>query len=68
MLIEQGMVDMQVCCRSEGWVSEHNFMGDEVIFAAIDITQTANEIYERVVNEDVRSFVDGVANTDLLDR
>jgi hypothetical protein len=43
-------------------------MGDEVIFAAIDITQTANEIYERVVNEDVRSFVDGVANTDLLDR
>jgi hypothetical protein len=68
VLIKQDIVDVEVCRRSEGWVSEHYFMGDEVTFPAIDLTQTVNEIYERVVNEDVRSFVDGVANTDLLDR
>jgi hypothetical protein len=68
VLIEQDIVDVEVCRRSEGWVSEHYFMGDEVTFAAIDLTLSVNEIDERVVNEDVRSFVDGVANTELLDR
>jgi hypothetical protein len=69
VLIKQGIVDVEVCRRSEGWVSsEHYFMGEEVTFAAIDLTLPVSEIYERVVNEDVRSFVDGVANTGLLDR
>lgn len=59
VLIEQDIVDVEVCRRSEGWVSEHYFMGDDVTFAAIDLTLSVNEIYERVVNEDVSAFFRG---------
>jgi Uma2 family endonuclease len=59
VMIEQDFVDVEVCRRSEGWVSEHYFMGDEVTFAAIDLTVLVNEIYERVVNDDVDSFFRG---------
>ena len=59
VLIEQDIVDVEVCRRSEGWVSEHYFMGDEVTFAAIDLTLSVNEIYERVVNDDVSAFFRG---------
>ena len=36
VLIEQDIVDVEVCRRSAGWVSEHYFMGDDFTFAAID--------------------------------
>jgi Uma2 family endonuclease len=58
VLIEQDIVDIEICRRSQGWQPEHYFMGDEINFAAIDLTVSVNEIYERVVNEDVRSFFD----------
>jgi Uma2 family endonuclease len=59
VMIEQDIVDVEVCRRSQGWVSEHFFMGDEVTFAAIDLTVSVNEIYERVANDDVDSFFRG---------
>jgi Uma2 family endonuclease len=60
VLIEQDIVDVEVCRRGQGWLPEHYFMGDEVTFAAIDLTLSVNEIYERVVNDDVNSFFRGV--------
>jgi Uma2 family endonuclease len=60
VLIEQDIVDVEVCRRSEGWVSEHYFMGDDITFAAIDLTLSVNEIYQRVLNDDVSAFFDGV--------
>jgi Uma2 family endonuclease len=30
VLIEQDFVDVEICGRSQGWVSEHYFMGDSV--------------------------------------
>jgi Uma2 family endonuclease len=60
VLIEQDIVDIEICRRSQSWQSEHYFMGDEIIFAAIDLTLSVNEIYERVVNEDVSTFFDNV--------
>ena len=59
VLIEQDIVDVEICRRSEGWVSEHYFMGDEITFAAIDLTLSVNEIYERVANDDVSAFLRG---------
>jgi Uma2 family endonuclease len=59
VMIEQDIVDVEVCRRSQGWMSEHFFMGDEVTFAAIDLTVSVNGIYERVVNDDVDSFFRG---------
>lgn len=60
VLIEQDIVDVEVCRRGQGWQPEHYFMGDEVTFAAIDLTLSVNEIYERVINDDVNSFFRGV--------
>lgn len=62
VLIEQDIVDIEVCRRSQGWQPEHYFMGDDICFAAIDLTVSVNEIYERVINEDVRSFFDTNTN------
>ena len=60
VLIEQDIVDVEICRCSEGWVSEHYFMGDDIMFAAIDLTLSVNEIYQRVLNDDVSAFFDGV--------
>lgn len=62
VLIEQDIVDIEICRRSEGWQPEHYFMGDGIIFAAIELTVSVNDIYERVVNEDVKTFFDNIAN------
>ena len=59
VLIEQDIVDIEICRRDQGWQPEHYFMGDEISFAAIDLTLSVNEIYERVINDDVSAFFDG---------
>jgi len=57
VLIEQDFVDVEVCRRSEGWVSYHYFMGDTVTFESVGLTLSVADIYERVENDDVSSFV-----------
>ncbi|MGR8933665.1 MAG: Uma2 family endonuclease [Gammaproteobacteria bacterium] len=58
VLIEQDIVDVEVCRRSEGWVSCHYFMGDEVTFESVGLTLPVEEIYYRVENDDVKSFLE----------
>jgi len=58
VLIEQDIVDVEICRRSKGWVSEHFFMGDELSFESIGLTLSVEEIYARVDNEDVRTFLE----------
>ncbi len=62
ILIEQDIVDIEICRRSQGWQPEHYFMGDDITFAAIALTLSVNDIYERVVNEDVRTFFETLAD------
>jgi Uma2 family endonuclease len=57
VLIEQDFVDVEVCRKSEGWVSNHYFLGDSVCFDAIGLTLTVEEIYARVDNDEVRSYL-----------
>ena len=57
VLIEQDFVDVEVCRRSEGWVSRHYFMGDNVTFDSVGLTLSVTDIYQRVDNDDVTSFV-----------
>ncbi|MGZ5622272.1 MAG: Uma2 family endonuclease [Methylobacter sp.] len=57
VLIEQDFVDVEVCRKSEGWVSSHYFMGDSVLFDSIGLTLTVEEIYARVDNDEVRSYI-----------
>ena len=57
VLIEQDVVDIEVCRRSEGWRSQHYFLGDEMTFESIGVTLSVVDIYQRVQNEDVREFL-----------
>jgi hypothetical protein len=41
-------------------------MGDDISFAVIDLTISVNEIYERVENEDVRTFFEKI-ESNILD-
>jgi Uma2 family endonuclease len=56
VLIEQDIVDVEVCRRSQGWVSNHYFLGDEVFFECVNLTLSVADIYARVDNDDVRTF------------
>jgi Uma2 family endonuclease len=56
VLIEQDIVDVEVCRRSEGWVSNHFFMGDDVPLQSVDLSLSVAELYDRVENADVQSY------------
>ena len=58
VLIEQDIVDVEICCRSKGWISEHYFMGDMVSFESIGLSLPVEEIYARVDNDDVRTYLE----------
>ena len=57
VLIEQDIVDVEVCRRSEGWVSNHYFLGDDVPLQSVDLTFSVADVYERVENEDVQTYL-----------
>ncbi len=57
VLIEQDIVDIEVCRRHNHWQSEHYYLGDEVFFESIDFRLPVAEIYERVVNEDMQVYL-----------
>ena len=62
VLIEQDFVDVEVCRRANGWVSEHYFLGDEVTFTSLDLTLAVADIYARVTNEDMSDYLQQLAN------
>jgi Uma2 family endonuclease len=57
VLIEQDFVDVEVCRRSSGWVSNHYFLGDDVWFESLDFNLAVEEIYRWVDNEDMAAFL-----------
>jgi Uma2 family endonuclease len=63
VIIEQDIVDVQVLRRSEGWISRHYFLGDDITFESIDLTLSVEEIYYRVQNEDVIEFLNNKTGT-----
>jgi len=59
VLIEQELVDVEVCRRSSGWQSEHYFLGDEVRLESVGAVIPVIEIYRRTQIEEVQTFLDG---------
>lgn len=57
ILIEQDFVDVEVCRRSEGWLSQHYFLGDEFMLDSLGLTVSVEDIYRRVQNEDVLTYL-----------
>lgn len=66
VLIEQDFVHVEVARRSDGWKSTHYFLGDDVPFAAIGLTLSVEDIYERVDNEDMTAWFIEKAETEIL--
>ena len=57
VLIEQDIVDVEVCRRPSGWMPNHYFLGDEVHLESIDCHLPVAEIYRWVENEDMAAFL-----------
>lgn len=57
VLIEQDFVDVEVCRRSNHWQPEHYYLGDQVYLAALDLFLPVHEIYAKVDNDDMSSFL-----------
>ncbi|OSM04263.1 Uma2 family endonuclease [Magnetofaba australis] len=57
LLIEQDCVDVEVMRRSNGWRSEHFFLGDAVEFPSLGVSVPVEEIYARVQNADVDAYL-----------
>lgn len=56
VVIEQDIVDMELCRRKNHWQSEHYYLGDDVFFESIDLHLSVVDIYDRVVNGDMDSY------------
>jgi Uma2 family endonuclease len=64
LLIEQDFVDVEVCCRKNGWLSQHYFLGDEFTLYSISIVLSVEDIYRRVQNEDVVTYLQEKVDVD----
>jgi len=57
VLIEQDISVVEIMRRKNHWQSERFYLGDSVYFAAIDLSLSVSEIYDRVDNEDMLAFL-----------
>jgi Uma2 family endonuclease len=57
ILIEQDKCEIVVFRRSENWASTYYVIGDVVTLDSIDVSLSVEEIYERVVNNDITAFL-----------
>ncbi len=56
VLIEQDSVKIEVARKSENWISNVYFLGDDVRFESIDLTLSVADIYQRVENDEMQAF------------
>ncbi len=53
LLIEQDFVAVEVCRKSEDWQSTHYSVDDKFTLESIGLTIKVDDLYQRVVYEDV---------------
>jgi Uma2 family endonuclease len=61
VLIEQDHVEVEVLRRAQNWFAEHYFLGDSIRFDSIDLNVSVADIYHRVNNEDMRDYLQQLA-------
>ncbi len=57
VLVEQDVAEVVIRRRRSNWIAEEFFLGDTVTFEQINLTLTVEEIYDRVVNEEVTEWI-----------
>lgn len=61
VLIEQDHVEVELFRRSQNWFAEHYFLGDSFNLESIDLTVNVTDLYHRVDNEDMRDYLQQLA-------
>ena len=51
------VVEVQGLRRRDGWFPHSFYLGDEVTLESVGLTMRVEDIYDRVVNEDVEAWV-----------
>jgi Uma2 family endonuclease len=67
VVIEQDIVQIQVFRQTTGWKDEFYFLGDSITLESIELTLSVEDIYDRVENEDMIEFRQGVVALDVSD-
>ena len=62
VVVEQDIADVCVYRKSDDWRSTHYFLGESIYFESIDFTIEVAEIYRRVQNEDVTTYLESLAD------
>ena len=57
VLVDQSSAKIEIQRRHTHWAIEKYFLGDSITFDSIQLTLTVEEIYERVVNEEVTEWL-----------
>lgn len=57
VLIEQDRVEIEVCRKSQNWQPIYYFIDDEITFESIGLTLLVLDIYARVDNQEMQSFL-----------
>ena len=57
VLIDQDIVSIDIFRRSENWILRNYALGDKVLFNAINLELSVEEIYHRVINEEMNDFL-----------
>ena len=58
ILIEQGIAEIEVVCRSQNWQSHFYYLGDHITLNSIGLSISVEDIYDRVKNEDVVTWLE----------
>ncbi len=57
VVIEQASCQVLVFRRKDNWRASYYFLGDTITFESIDISISVEEVYDRVVNDDITAFL-----------
>ncbi len=57
VLIEQDKGEIQVFRKKDQWQSFYYYLGDDIMFTALGVTVSVEDIYYQVSNEDVLDFL-----------
>lgn len=57
VLIDQDVVEIEICRRNKHWQSEYYYLGDSAYFASIELSIPVEEIYARVENQDMADYL-----------
>ena len=64
ILIEQGIAEIEVVCRSQNWQSHFYYLGDHITLNSIGLSISVEDIYDRVKNEDVVTWLEKKARAE----